>query len=303
MKHLVKKIVKKTIVAVAIGSIALSYGQEAPIVPDISQANAQDYLPLFGEEVPLSERDSIALKYVDNWLQGNRYPHQEADRVVYLFGSGQPTLVCAPLEVCVIYLQPGEQIAENGVHMGDTVRWQIAPAIGADNRTQLVVKPIDVGLETSLVAITDRRTYHIKLLSRRHDYMPGIAFTYPSDQFAAWHQYQQHAAAQKEQHSTPEGVNLADLDFRYRVSDCQGCDFKPVRVYNDGAQTLIELPKQARGDAPALLIASKPGDQLVNYRVQDNKYIVDRLFHEAILIRGVGKQQQKLSITWTGGER
>lgn len=272
-------------------------------VPDVAGVNAAP-LPLLSEDTPLSERDYTALKYANQWLQGERYPYREGDRVVYLYGSGQPTLVCAPLELCVIYLEAGEQVVENGVHLGDAVRWQIAPAIGADARTQLVVKPVDVGLETSLVVITNHRTYHIKLRSRRTDYMPGIAFKYPGNLAGQWQDYYQKTKKAAAHQSTPEGVNLADLDFNYRISDCAGCYFKPVRVYNDGAQTVIEMPKSlSRGTAPALLVNGAQGDEIVNYRVKDGKYIVDRLFARAILVAGVGKQQEKVVIEWTGGQK
>ena len=298
----------KTALWLALVLPIIAYADEPGyVVPDIATASNATVsnktnttpdapLPLLSPDKPLSDRDRDALKYANQWLQGNRYPYRDGDRVMYLYGSGQPTLVCAPLELCVIYFQPGEHIVENGVHLGDTVRWQIAPAIGADDRTQLVIKPVDVGLKTSLVAITDRRTYHIKLVSRSKDFMPGVAFKYPGDMAAQWQAIKAHQ-------STQNGVSLADLDFNYRVEGCSQCDFKPVRVYNDGQQTIIEMPKRVRhSDAPALLVSSAQGDQLVNYRVQDGKYIVDRLFADAVLIRGVGRKQERVKITWQGGK-
>lgn len=269
-------------------------------VPDVADDTDAAPLPLLSEEKPISERDHEALKYADQWLQGARYPYRDGDRVVYLYGSGQPTLVCAPLELCVVYFQPGEKVVENGVHLGDSVRWLVSPAIGADERTQLVVKPVDVGLSTSMVAVTDRRTYHIKLISRKKDHMPGIAFKYPGDMAAQWQEYHQKAQKAKAHQATPEGVPLADLDFNYHIDGC-ACDFRPVRVYNDGQQTIIEMPRRvSHSDAPALLVRSAQGDQLVNYRLQNGKYVVDRLFGEAVLIRGVGRKQEKVTIVWKG---
>lgn len=275
---------------------------DAYTVPDISDNTAP--LPLLSPDMPLSERDQAALKYADQWLQGKRYPYRESDRVVYLYGAGQPTLVCAPLELCVIYLQAGERVVENGVHLGDAVRWQIAPAVGADERTQLVVKPVDVGLKTSLVVITDRRTYHVNLISRKHDYMPGIAFKYPGNLAAQWQDYYQQSQAQKTHQSTSDGVDLADLDFNYHITYCSSCNFKPIRVYNDGSQTVIEMSSSlSRTNAPALLINDSQGQELVNYRLDKQKYVVDRLFDEAILISGVGRKQQKVIIKWQGARR
>ena len=60
-------------------------------------------------------------------------------------------------------------------------------------------------------------------------------------------------------------------------------------------------------EAPAFLVTklnknSKNSDQLVNYRVQNNKYIVDTVFYEGKLIAGVGSNQDEVIITKTEKE-
>ena len=54
-------------------------------------------------------------------------------------------------------------------------------------------------------------------------------------------------------------------------------------------------------EAPAFVVTrysetSKSTEQLVNYRVQNNKYIVDAVFYEGTLIAGVGSDQTKVTI-------
>ncbi len=100
--------------------------------------------------------------------------------VTYLFGIQQPSVVCAVLQVCDVALQAGEQV--NSINLGDTARWTIEPAItgrGANEVQHIIIKPMDVGLETSLVVTTDRRAYHIRLRSHRTEYMPQVSFAYP----------------------------------------------------------------------------------------------------------------------------
>lgn len=73
----------------------------------------------------------------------------------FLFGAQQPSIVCAVLQVCDVALQPGELV--NSIHLGDTARWTVEPAItgsGAGEIQHLIIKPMDVGLETSLVVTT-----------------------------------------------------------------------------------------------------------------------------------------------------
>ena len=57
----------------------------------------------------------------------------------------------------------------------------------------------------------------------------------------------------------------------------------------------------AQGEAPPLFVIGPEGDgQLVNYRVRQNYYIVDRLFAAAELRMG-GEHQQTVRISRTDG--
>lgn len=224
--------------------------------------------------------------------------------VRFIFGAQQPSIVCAVLQVCDVALQAGEQV--NGIHLGDTARWTVEPAItgvGATEVQHLIIKPMDVGLETSLVVTTNRRTYHFKLRSHRTDFMPQVAFTYPEESLAKWEAIKAREQAEIKRDTIPQtGEYLGDLDFEYKVSG--STSWKPVRVYNDGVKTIIEMPKAMnQTEAPTLLVVRKEGglfsdDEtvMVNYRVQSNRFIVDTIFDKAILIAGVGGSQDRVTI-------
>src|SRR5262249_13394337 len=80
--------------------------------------------------------------------------------VVFPFGQGEPTVVCAVLQVCDVALQRGEMV--NTVDLGDKVRWSVTPSVegsGAGQILHLVIKAYDVGLDTTLMVATDRRVY------------------------------------------------------------------------------------------------------------------------------------------------
>jgi type IV secretion system protein VirB9 len=66
---------------------------------------------------------------------------------------------------------------------------------------------------------------------------------------------------------------------------------------DDGVKTFIQMPQGAvPRDLPVLVIETSSGSEMVNYRVKDNIYIVDRLFDRAALLLGVGKHQTKVEI-------
>ena len=259
----------------------------------------------FSKQKELSTKELDALLRSKSWIEDQRYPYREGNKVMYLYEGGQASLVCAPLKLCLIELEAGERIVKDGLHLGDRARWKITPTVGGDQKTLLVVKPVDVGLETSLAFVTDRRVYHIKLISRKTDYMPIIAFEYAENIDTQWEDYYKQVEQESikvEQAEHRETIpktrhKLSDLDFDYELTGCRRCLWKPERVYNNGEQTFIQMGKGlAKVDAPVLLVMNNTGESLVNYRVIENKYIVDQVFQEAILISGVGKHQDRLTI-------
>jgi type IV secretion system protein TrbG len=80
--------------------------------------------------------------------------------------------------------------------------------------------------------------------------------------------------------------------------------WRPVRAFDDGAHVYIQMPPSMKtADAPALLIAASGGNQMINYRVRGNYYVVDRLFDNAVMVAGVGREQDRVSVAYTGGAR
>jgi P-type conjugative transfer protein TrbG len=281
---------------------AFSMGAAADYkVPAIESNESARY---FSSEKPLTQREKKALKSAKEWINADQYPYKKDGSVTFLFDGGQPTLICAPLQLCMIKLERGEQVVKGGIHLGDSARWKVAPAVGSgvNDRTNIVIKPVEVGLETSMAIITDRRTYHIRLVSRRKDYMPVVSFHYPERIEAEWQSYYASKAQEKQRLVMPStGESIENLDFDYAVEGCSGCPWRPLRVYNDGQQTIIQMGKDMnQAEAPALLVMTRDGEQLVNYRISGDRYIVDQVFAEAMMVIGVGWNQDRVNIRRLG---
>lgn len=107
---------------------------------------------------------------------GKRFSHSGADgRVVYNFGAGLPTVVCAPLRVCIVEVQPGEML-KGEPQIGDSVRVNIAPAVygnGDQTTPSIVLKPQLAGLDTNLLITTDRRAYYSHVIDERDIQIAG----------------------------------------------------------------------------------------------------------------------------------
>ena len=257
-------------------------------------------------DVPLTPTAQEAVRVSEKWRGESTSPVGGADgRVVYNFGTGLPTVVCAPLRVCIVELQPGEKL-EGEPQIGDSVRWNIAPALygnGDQTTPVIVLKPQLAGLDTNLLITTDRRAYYLRLISKPVDYVSRVAFQYPLDQSPQ--KWQEQLAEQREKerqtkaHSDATAAMIAPdkLNFEYKVTG-KSEQLQPIRVFDDGLKTYIQMPGGMQNrEAPVLLIIGSDGKgEMSNYRVKQQTYIVDRLFDRAQLILGAGKKAQKVEI-------
>jgi len=261
----------------------------------------------------LSQREWHSVSLSKEWLNnGNKSFRGTDGSVSFLFGATMPRVVVAPLKITDIQFQKGEKIMD--VQLGDTTRWMTSPSISGEGNNQvshLLLKTTDVGLETTLFVSTNRRTYHMNLFSRKHEYMPIVAFKYKDEINKKWENYNNHfeKQAQRQKASTQLQVspkiskNIDNLDFDYSIIG--DASWKPTRVYNDGIKTYIQMPKSMiYNEAPIFLVLDQNNnDQLVNYRLTENNYIVDKLFNQGILIIGVGDDQEKIRIERKGASR
>ncbi|MHA6768850.1 P-type conjugative transfer protein TrbG [Sphingobium ummariense] len=215
---------------------------------------------------------------------------------VYPFSEGTIFQVyAAPGLVTDIMLQPGENLV--AVASGDTARWVIGDTTsggsgsgsGDGKQTHVLVKPFSAGLLTNLVITTDRRAYHIRLVSTAATALSSMRWTYPQDELLALRRQVDAARAAA---PVETGLAIEQLHFNYAISGDRPA-WRPLRVFDDGSKTYVEFPASlANGDAPPLFVVGSDGKaELVNYRLRDRFYVVDRIFDAAELRLGLKKQQ------------
>jgi type IV secretion system protein VirB9 len=297
---------KKQLIAAALCALPLAVlaGETGAVAQ--AQTGAGAYFSK--ENVKLTSQEKAALDVAQQWqanIAGIKPVVRPDGMVRFIYGTQQIAVVCAVLQVCDIELQPGEQV--NNLNVGDP-RFTVEPAVSGSGPTEvlhLVIKPLDVGLNTSLVVTTNRRTYHIHLRSHRTDYMARVGFSYPGDVMAEWEATRLREAKLKQEQTLPGTKDdVRDLSFNYDVKGSAA--WKPIRVYNDGTRTVIQRPAtMSQTEAPVLLVVRKEGGLFsgddetvtVNYRVHGDRYVVDNVFQKAILIAGAGKNQERITIT------
>lgn len=249
-------------------------GQMKEITPAVLRAPAAP-----GETIDGGRRDALVEPTLDGFVNAIQvYPYTEG--ALY-------RLYASPGQVSDIALEPGETLVS--VSAGDTVRWVVGDTIsgaGETARAHVLVKPMKAGLVTNLMIATDRRTYHLELESAEAGYMAALSWRYPAGELARLVS-RNTAALKQEAISIERGISLDGLNFEYRLTG-DSPDWKPVRVFDDGRQVFIQMPRAiAATDLPPLFLLNEAGDaELVNYRVRGSFYIVDRLFRAAELRLG-----------------
>ncbi len=222
---------------------------------------------------------------------------------VYPYSDGALYQVyAAPGQITDIALAAGEQLVGAGpVAAGDTVRWVIGDTesgTGPTKRIHILVKPTRPDLVTNLVINTDRRTYHVELRSTEKTYMASVSWAYAQDQLIALRRQNAAAVAGT---AVASGVDINALNFRYKIEG-DTPPWRPLRAFDDGRQVFIAFPTGiGQGEMPPLwVIGPAGGAELVNYRIQGNHMVVDRLFAAAELRLG-GETQKRVRIVRTDG--
>jgi type IV secretion system protein VirB9 len=219
--------------------------------------------------------------------QGIRGPVRSPDGSHrYAYDGSIPTIPVGVGDSCDIEFEAGETIRR--VFLSDTLRWKLADGVSdASNIPHLVVKPTATKLATTLTVLTDRRSYHIRLVSTPDRQAEYVRFTYPS----------------KTAPPSPRAVDRAKLDTAIAATyTCQGLDiayvsgganeFRNVQICNDGRHTYINAPEW-QGDLPMPYTLDNGVDEIANYSYDPThrQFIIDGVPTKLVLIRGSGRRQ------------
>lgn len=272
----------------------------SPIVPGITNPpNIQQEEtppaaePLTYEEVKAQKEARYAIQ-VSNREGMQLIPSQPRIQSKTFFSYSQTSvykIYCHEGYLTDIQLQPGEDIEFIGG--GDTVRWIVDKALsgkGDTRRWHVYVKPLKSGLQTNFIITTDRREYQINARSTADFYVPIVGWNYPHDDKAAFMR-QKEERLNKEEDQAGTVVIPEKFNFKYKVTEEQtggwfssheSYTWTPKIVFDDGKKTYFHMSDHMKTtEAPALFMKGKDGLQLVNYRVQGDYYIADRLINSS----------------------
>jgi P-type conjugative transfer protein TrbG len=213
----------------------------------------------------------------------------------YIYAPGTLyQLYTAPMRVTDIALRPGERIIGQPV-TGDVVRWVCAVGKSAADgieQQHIYLKPTRPGLHTNLVINTNERSYFLELHSYKDTYMAAVQWRYPQQELARLAEETSANAALRRNAAPVTSLENLNFDYRIEVED-EAPPWTPTQVFDDGRRTFIRFPRAMLvREAPVLFVVRDDQTQLVNYKVQREMYVVDRLLDLAEL--RVGQDEQEI---------
>lgn len=312
-----KSIVTKIILAAVTSFLVVSaagadVAQEQQTTTEQQDAQYEkSFLEQYGklkEVVPLRPADKDTLALAAEWAnpkQGTVPPPSKAPNgaVAIVYGTYTPRILCRPLRVTDVQLEPGEKMT-SPPYMGDTINWQIYPAVsgsGEQTTYHIMIKPIMPDIATNLVIHTDRRTYTMDLVSHKTNWTPYVIFNYPDNTTRQWADF---ISSQTDDRGSSQKTSLAvdDLNFDYTAkANKKGIEWQPLRIWDDGLKTYIEFPSKINAiEAPVVMLLNGKKQEIVNYRKTGNYYILDKLIKKAVLTLGSGKSVERIVIIRNG---
>ena len=223
----------------------------------------------------VGEANSDALQEPSKYIMQNSVViYTYVDKKVY-------KVYTSPQRVTLIKLGPNEEIVGN-IASGDTANWIIT--ITNDRNSNIVyLKPIRFSVNTNLIINTTKRTYYLFLVSIPNTYMVSVEWRYPLDEM------RQHT--KKSILDMP--VSLDKLYFGYDIIPLsKKITWVPIKIFDDSVRTYIQFSnKLALVEMPVLFSTDHDGkSSLINYRVIDEYYVLDRILYKGELRIGSKKK-------------
>ncbi len=177
--------------------------------------------------------------------------------MVVIYGEAAVAPVCAPLHICTIEIGPEKEFHETP-SLSDPVRWQMVLREGFSGGTRrqfLILKPAEAA------------AVRARLEADRQAEAEAAAISASAVQ----------TVTARTGVPVRNGLVAAgELNFDYLISGEAG--FAPQRIYDDGANTHIELPRSWHGEHPVYHARKDEADRVVNYRIDRRHYEIKGVF-------------------------
>lgn len=218
-------------------------------------------------------------------------------------------VITSPNAITDIRLKPGESIAAAPIVNDGGTSWQFTMGTSVENGVSvqhLFVKPTIVGLDTSMILLTDQRTYYFRIASFPKSYMTALRFRYPQSSNEGYY-VQEDFAEFIENNKVNQAlggdafsIDLTKANYNYNILVTKGKPaWTPQQVFSNDIKTYIQFPISITTsmDLPSVYVLRDNVETLVNYRYIGNLYQIDTVLtdNEAFVLKSGQKEQVKIT--------
>ena len=226
---------------------------------------------------------------VYDWIEGNIYE-----------------IVTSPKAITDFRLKPGESITGAPIVNDGGSSWQFTMGTSVESGTtvqHLFIRPTTVGLDTSMIVLTDQRTYYFRVASFETSYMTALRFNYPVDTGKGYYvdeDFEDYIVDPSVVNESAFSLDLSKVDYGYNIKQYKGKPvWTPQNVFSDTTKTYIQLPVSVASsdELPSVYIIRGGEEALVNYRIIGNLYQLDTVItkNQTILLKSGEKEQVKIT--------
>lgn len=211
-------------------------------------------------------------------------------------------IITSPSGITDFRLEPGETIAGSPI-TNDNVNWQFSMGASVEDGQSvqhLFIRPLKVGLDTSMIILTNQRTYYFRLASFEDSYMTAVRFRYPVKVGSGYFQQEDF----EEYISSAAGgadyaFDISKADYNYVIRAKGRPSWEPVTVFSDQVKTYIQMPLAigSSDELPSVYVERDGEERLVNYRIFGNLYQIDTVITDDQTIVMKSGQNQRVEIT------
>lgn len=190
-------------------------------------------------------------------------------------------IITAPKAYTDFRLEPGE-VLSGDIIISDPDNWFFSLGTSTESGNEvlhIVIRPRKVGLDATMMILTNYRTYYFRLGSFENYYMTGVRFSYPTNVKNIYEDYKEKYAS-----NAAYSVDASKADYEYAIEialpkKSTGIAWAPTAVYSTGTHTFIVFPTSilTSNVLPSLSVSSDGGktEEIVYYRVNNNLWKVD----------------------------
>lgn len=206
-----------------------------------------------------------------------------------------------PYHLTDIVLEEGEVVIGTPLLSEDESVWELTAGVAKNPITgkdvqHLFVKPAYSKQDSSLVIITDRRVYHFRLRSFSDTHMAMVKFSYPLEK-NVWAKKEDPNKGREiiSDYLRVSNPELLSFDYKIKYSRFKKPEFLPNRIYDDGQCTYIQVEPVVLQKKLPVLFNEK--NEIVNYSVHKNTFVIPRLINKITLRLGKEKVVVEKKVT------